>query len=109
MPASAGLAAIALSSFMDRSLSRERRGAEFGDRAAKAGVTGAAAKAALAATQAWWLGLAVGVGSRWLAAYGGDKRQRYETLRRMVERAEGRARGIAPPALDRSAAMPLGR
>lgn len=88
VPSSLGLAVIALSSFMDKSLSLEQKGAEFGDRAAKAGVTGAAAKTVLIATNTWWLGLAVGVGSRWLASYGGNKRQRYEALQRAVESLE---------------------
>ena len=91
VPSSIGLAVIALSSFMDKSLSLEHRGAEFGDRAAKMGVTGAAAKTVLIATNTWWLGLAVGVGSRWLASYGGNKRQRYEALKRAVESIEKKA------------------
>jgi len=90
VPSSIGLAVIALSSFMDKSLSLEQKGAEFGDRAAKAGVTCAAAKTVLIATNTWWLGLAVGVGSRWLASYGGNKRQRYEALMRAVESLETR-------------------
>jgi hypothetical protein len=48
-------------------------------------VTGAAAKTVLIATNTLWLALAVGVGSRWLASYGGDKRQRCEALQRAVE------------------------
>ena len=91
VPSSIGLAVIALLSFMDKSLSLEQKGAEFGDRAAKAGVTGAAAKTVLIATNTWWLGLAVGVGSRWLGSYGGNKRQRYEALQRAVESLETRA------------------
>jgi hypothetical protein len=97
LPSSIGLAVIALSSFIDKSLPMEQRGVEFGDRAAKAGVTGAAAKTVLVATNTWWLGLAVGLGSRWLATYGGNKRQRYEALQRIVETLERRstdARGV---------------
>jgi hypothetical protein len=97
VPSSIGLAVIALSSFMDKSLPMEQRGVEFGDRAAKAGVTGAAAKTVLVATNTWWLGLAVGLGSRWLATYGGNKRRRYEALQRIVESLESRsmdARGV---------------
>ncbi len=90
MPSALGLAVVALSSFMDKSLTLAQRGAEFGERAAKMGVTGAAAKTVLVATNTWWLGLAVGVGSNWLATYGGNKRQRYETLRRTVEVLERR-------------------
>lgn len=99
VPSSIGLAVIALSSFMDKSLSLEQKGAEFGDRAAKAGVTGAAAKAVLIATNTWWLGLAVGVSSRWLATYGGNKRQRYDALQRAVQSLENQAnpRGTQSP------------
>ena len=91
VPSAVGLAVVALSSFMDKSLTMEQRGAEFGGRAAKLGVTGAAAKTVLVATHTWWLGLAVGVGSNWLATYGGNKRQRYEALRRVVVELERRA------------------
>lgn len=90
VPSAVGLAVVALSSFMDKSLTMEQRGAEFGGRAAKLGVTGAAAKTVLVATNTWWLGLAVGVGSNWLATYGGNKRQRYEALRRVVVELERR-------------------
>lgn len=88
MPSSVGLAVIALSSFMDKGLSLEQRGAEFGGRAAKAGVSSVAGKAALLATGTWWIGLTVGVGSRWLSTHGGRKRERYEALKRTVEAVE---------------------
>lgn len=91
MPSSVGLAVIALSSFMDESLTPEQRGAEFGGRAAKLGVTGAAAKTVLMVTHTWWLGLAAGVGSSWLSTYGGNKRQRYEALQRTVASLERQA------------------
>ncbi len=107
VPSSIGLAVIALSSFMDKSLSLEQKGAEFGDRAAKAGVTGAAAKTVLIATNTWWLGLAVGVGSRWLASYGGNKRQRYEALQRAVESLETRAGPSGKRALERSPTLQI--
>ena len=107
VPSSIGLAVIALSSFMDKSLSLEQKGAEFGDRAAKAGVTGAAAKTVLIATNTWWLGLAVGVGSRWLASYGGNKRQRYEALQRAVESLETRAGPSGKRPLERSPTLQI--
>ena len=90
-PFTVGLAVIALSSFMDESLTPEQRGAEFGGRAAKLGVTGAAAKTVLMVTHTWWLGLAAGVGSSWLSTYGGNKRQRYEALQRTVASLERQA------------------
>lgn len=88
VPSSIGLAVIALSSFMDKGQSLEQRGAEFGGRAAKAGVSGVAAKAALVASGTWWIGLTVGVGSRWLATHGGRKRERFEALNRTVKALE---------------------
>ena len=89
---------------MDKSLTMEQRGAEFGGRAAKLGVTGAAAKTVLVATHTWWLGLAVGVGSNWLATYGGNKRQRYEALRRVVVALERRV-AVRAPIIDRPSAL----
>ena len=104
VPSAVGLAVVALSSFMDKSLTMEQRGAEFGGRAAKLGVTGAAAKTVLVATNTWWLGLAVGVGSNWLATYGGNKRQRYEALRRVVDALERRV-AVRAPIIDRPSAL----
>ncbi len=104
VPSAVGLAVVALSSFMDKSLTMEQRGAEFGGRAAKLGVTGAAAKTVLVATNTWWLGLAVGVGSNWLATYGGNKRQRYEALRRVVVELERRV-GVRASIINRPSAL----
>ncbi len=92
IPSSLGLALIALSSFMDGSSTLEQQGAEFGGRAAKASVAGAAAAAVLMASNTWWLALAAGVGSRSLISYGGDKRARYQTLVKVAEILETRAR-----------------
>jgi hypothetical protein len=107
VPSSLGLAVIALSSFMDKSLSVEQKGAEFGDRVAKAGVTAAAAKTVLIATNTWWLGLAIGVGSRWLASYGGNKRQRYEALERAVESLETAASPIGKRSIETAPTLRL--
>jgi hypothetical protein len=105
VPSSIGLAVIALSSFIDKSLSLEQKGIEFGDRAAKAGVTGATAKTVLIATNTWWLGFAVGVGSRWLASYGGNKRQRFEALERAVESLEKAAGPISKPTFETESSL----
>jgi len=43
------------------------------------------------ASGTWWIGLTVGVGSRWLAAHGGGKRERYEALKRTVAAVERQA------------------
>jgi hypothetical protein len=91
VPSVAALAVIALSSFMGGGQSLEQQGARIGSRAAKVGITGAAGKAVLVATQTWWLGLLVGMGSHWLSAYGGNRREEYEALLRAVEAAEGLA------------------
>ena len=85
LPNSIGLAIIALSVFTTKGASAELMGEEFGERTARAGIGTLAGKAALAASGAWWVSLAAGVGSTWLAAHGGNKRDRYEALSRAVE------------------------
>ncbi|WP_338501540.1 hypothetical protein V6R86_01825 [Sphingomonas kaistensis] len=103
IPSSIGLAVIALSTFMDGSLTVEQRSAEFGDRAAKASVAGTAAAAALAATGAWWIALAAGVGSRSLASLGDNKRQRYEMLKRVALSLEARNAALAVATWEKGA------
>lgn len=104
LPGSASVALIALSALVDRSVSLEQRSAQAGERMAAVGVTGAAGKAALMATGYWWLGLAAGMGSKFLADHGGAKRERLEALRRAVTLAERQAAATRPaviPALKR--------
>ena len=81
VPSSIGLAVIALSVFMNKDGSLREKGAAFGTRSAKAGVSSAVGKLAMVATQTWWLGLIAGVGSSWLASRGHGKREQYEALR----------------------------
>jgi len=81
VPSSVGLAVIALSVFMNKDTTMREKGAAFGSRSAKAGVSSAVGKVAMVATQTWWLGLIAGVGSSWLAAKGHGKREQYEALR----------------------------
>jgi hypothetical protein len=81
VPSSIGLAVIALSVFMNKDGTLREKGAAFGTRSAKAGVTGAVGKIAMVATQTWWLGLIAGVGSSWLAGRGHGKREQYEALK----------------------------
>ena len=52
---------------------------------------GAAGKATLMATGYWWLGLAAGLGSKFLTDHGGAKRERLEALGRAVALAERQA------------------
>lgn len=92
LPGGASVALIALSALVDRSVSLEQRGAQAGERMAAVGVTGVAGKATLMATGYWWLGLAAGLGSKFLADHGGHKRQRLDALQRAVEIAERQAR-----------------
>jgi hypothetical protein len=111
LPTGIGLAIIALSVFATKGASAELMGDEFGQRTARAGLGTLAGKAALVASGAWWVSLAAGVGSTWLAAHGGNKRDRYEALKRAVEtveetvqrnrhlmsaKAHGRLRGVTP-------------
>lgn len=88
VPGSASVALLALTAFMDRSVSLERRGAMFGENVSSVGLTGAAGHAVLVTTGYWWLGLAAGMGSRFLAKHGGAKRERLDALRTMVDMAE---------------------
>lgn len=84
VPSSISLAVIALSVLMDRRLTWELAGYQFGTRSAKAGVAVGVANAAMIATQTWWIGLLAGVGTRLLAARGEGKRTRYQELKDAV-------------------------
>ncbi len=81
LPTSIGLAVIALSVFMQKDLDSRMKGAEFGNRASKATASVVAGKAAMVATQTWWLGLMAGLTSGWLSSRGHHKRQQYEALK----------------------------
>ena len=96
VPSSVGLAVIALSVFMDKRATLREKGAAFGTRSTKAGVSSAVGKLAMAATQTWWLGLIAGVGSSWLAARGRGKREQYETLRRALGVMRARQKLLLP-------------
>lgn len=85
LPSSLGLAVIALSVWTTKGASAELMGQEFGQRTAQAGLSTYAGKAAMVASGAWWVALAAGVGTRWLASHGGNKRERLEILKRAVQ------------------------
>lgn len=85
VPSSIGLAVIALSVFMKKDASLREKGEHFGQRSAKAGVSAGVGKAALVATQAWWIALLGGVATSWLAARGQGKREQYEALKKALE------------------------
>ncbi len=113
LPTGVGLAIIALSVFTTKGASAELMGEEFGERTARASLGTLAGKAALVASGAWWVSLAAGVGSTWLAAHGGNKRDRYEALKRAVEGVDAAVRrnrqlllGVRPALLMASASMP---
>jgi hypothetical protein len=91
VPSSIGLAVIALSVFMNKDGTLREKGAAFGTRSAKAGVSSAAGKLVMVATQTWWLGLIAGVGSSWLASRGHGKREQYEALRGVLGVMRGRS------------------
>lgn len=96
VPSSIGLAVIALSVFMDKGATLREKGATFGSRSAKAGVSSVAGKLVLVATQTWWLGLIAGVGSGWLANRGHNKREQYEALKVARDVMQQRQFLIAP-------------
>lgn len=106
LPGGVSVALIALSALVDRSVSLEQRSAQAGERVAAVGVTGAAGHAALMATGYWWLGLAAGLGSKFLADHGGAKRERLEALRRAVALAERQAAATTPAALPAVKRLP---
>lgn len=84
-PSVLGLAVIALSVFVDPSVSREQRASLFGERSGRAGVSTAAGHLVMVATQTWWLGLIGGVGTHWLAAKGRSKREQLECLDGLID------------------------
>ena len=94
LPSAVGLAIIGLSVFMDKSLTGEQRAAEFGGRSGRVGVASVAAKGVMIATQTWWLGLVVGVGTGWLATKGRGKREQLEALKEVVGIVKKRERRI---------------
>lgn len=96
VPSSIGLAVIALSVFMKKDASLREKGEQFGQRSAKAGVSAGVGKAALVATQTWWIALIGGVATGWLAGMGQGKREQYEVLKAALESLQGRQRGVAP-------------
>jgi hypothetical protein len=98
VPSSLGLAVIALSVFMNKETSLREKGAAFGTRSAKAGVSSVVGKVAMVATQTWWLGLIAGVGSSWLAGRGHGKRERYEGLKAALESMRKRQQTALPTA-----------
>jgi len=99
VPSSVGLAVIALSVFMDRGASLREMGTQFGSRSTKAVLSGAIGKAALVATQMWWVALIAGVGTRILVSNGQRKRERYQALKTALEtlkKSDGTQSGFAP-------------
>lgn len=80
-PSSIGLAVIAMSVLMSkRGESYQDIGTEIGERASRTTIMGLGAKGVMIVTHNWWLGLALGVGSNWLASQGREKRQMFDQL-----------------------------
>lgn len=90
VPSSIGLAVIAMSVFMKKDASLREKGQHFGQRSAKAGVSAGVGKAALVATQIWWVALIGGVATSWLAGRGQGKREQYETLKNALKVMQSR-------------------
>jgi hypothetical protein len=100
VPSSIGLAVIALSVFMKKDASLREKGEHFGQRSAKAGVSAGVGKAALVATQTWWIALLGGVATSWLAGRGQWKREQYEALKTALEVMQGRQLVSSVPLLQ---------
>ena len=94
VPSSIGLAVIALSVFMKKDASLREKGERFGQRSAKAGVSAGVGKAALVATQTWWIALLGGVATSWLAGRGQGKREQYEALNSALEAMQERQKTL---------------
>lgn len=94
VPSSIGLAVIAMSVFMKKDASLREKGEYFGQRSAKAGVSAGVGKAALVATQTWWIALIGGVATSWLAGRGQGKREQYETLKKALELMQNRRNSL---------------
>ena len=99
VPSSIGLAVIALSVFMKKDASLREKGERFGQRSAKAGVSAGVGKAALVATQTWWIALLGGVATSWLAGRGQGKREQYEALKKALEVMQERKKALLTPTL----------
>ncbi len=100
VPSSIGLAVIAMSIFMNKDMTLREKGAAFGTRSAKAGVSSAVGNVAMVATQMWWVGLIAGVGSSWLAGRGHGKREQYQTLRTALGIFKSRQLLLSTPLLS---------
>jgi len=57
-------------------------------------------KAALIATQTWWIALIGGVATNWLAGRGQEKREQYEALNKALEVMQERETALSIPALQ---------
>jgi hypothetical protein len=98
-PSALGLAVIALTAFMDRSITPEERASSFGARVGQAGIASALGHGVMLATGTWWLALIGGVGSHWLAANGRDKRAQLDQLKAILKdlkKAETRINRLLP-------------
>ena len=100
VPSSIGLAVIALSVFMKKGVSLREKGEHFGQRSARAGVSAGVGKAALIATQTWWIALIGGVATSWLAGRGLAKREQYEALKNALEVMQERQKALSAPVLQ---------
>ena len=100
VPSSIGLAVIALSVFMKKDASLREKGERFGQRSAKAGVSAGVGKAALVATQTWWVALIGGVATSWLAGRGQEKREQYEALKEALDVMQERQTALPAPTLQ---------
>src|SRR5690606_20843948 len=85
LPAGVGLAVVGLAAFMDGSAALEERAARAGEAMGGASVSIAAAQGALVASQVWWIALAAGVSTSWLARTGRGKRAQLDALRQVVD------------------------
>ena len=96
VPSTLGLAIIALTVYMDKTMSAKQKGAAMGERSAKIGVASGAGAAVMVVTQLWVLALLAGVGTSVLAGKGSRKRERLQILEDALAKLRGMKRLCAP-------------
>lgn len=78
------LAMIAFTTYTLKDVNAYEKASHFGTRSGKAYLTYLIGGGVMAITQAWWLGLIAGVGSRYLAGQGSKRREMCEELEDVV-------------------------
>lgn len=87
-PPVVSLALIAFTTYTLKDADLYEKAGSFGERAGKSYLCYLLGSAVLACTQTWWLGLAAGIGTRFVVARGKRQRELYRELQRVSETNE---------------------